>query len=738
MRQFVALLLAGSATAFLAPRSETQAPYIVPRDEDIVAEHYIVKLRDDHNLEDHFTNIGLNVTEVATEFENWDLLNAYHFVIPEGNSHVVHDVIRRDPGVVRVTHNHNVSPERSADEYAQSGPPVGVVDEEYSRSRSRTKNLKARQDGCGEVPLDYDSETRKNTQWNLAMIAAGRKITEQLQGDIYKEDHQAEWLANAGKGVDIYIFDSGIRLSHKAFGGRASHFNGKKSNDKSPYCNTAKMDDDIGHGTHVAAIAASPDYGVAPAANIINVKVDCASTMAHIISSVLDVIKAHNNKKNAKASDFKGSVINVSMKWDMSNYANPIDFEEAWAKAADAGIAIAAAAGNENKKSIGVPARWKSVLSVGAVDVNYNRWAKSNYKGNMNIWAPGAGVKSAIHTSDTATEYLAGTSMATPHVSGVMALMIGWEGGCISSNARSVYERIEQNQIMSVTADQVIVDSGATTALLQTGINHQAKPANQPYAGIPGKKRSVAPRQEVKDGDADMWESFDDPVLECEGVEKEQRWVERNQLAEIIEKEFCPEASKQEFPDGRELFIGLSRFTRRYRENRPDAVSLSIQFPAGIYYPVNRESCIDIMRGKLLDTCDGRSSSNPVPFKAGGSYLAGGIKYRMDPLSVRTKASNGFKSGCKIEVGSGRRVISGVKIWGAGWAGHDNGATLDEKVGACGMVKNEGYWKFKYEMRDDREWIVEFIVDGSGAQGCIEDAIEKAGGPKPQCEVVQI
>ncbi|KAF5501760.1 hypothetical protein CGCS363_v007410 [Colletotrichum siamense] len=241
MRQYVALLLAGSATAFLAPRSETQAPYIVPRDEDIVAEHYIVKLRDDHNLEDHFTNIGLNVTEVATEFENWDLLNAYHFVIPEGNSYIVHDLIRRDPGVVRVTHNHNVSPERSADEYAPSEPPAGVVDEEYSRSRSRTKNLKARQDGCGEVPLDYDSETRKNTQWNLAMIAAGRKITEQLQGDIYKEDHQAEWLSNAGKGVDIYIFDSGIRLSHKAFGGRASHFNGKKSNDKSPYCNTAKM-----------------------------------------------------------------------------------------------------------------------------------------------------------------------------------------------------------------------------------------------------------------------------------------------------------------------------------------------------------------------------------------------------------------------------------------------------------------------------------------------------------------
>ncbi|EQB47105.1 subtilase [Colletotrichum gloeosporioides Cg-14] len=324
------------------------------------------------------------------------------------------------------------------------------------------------------------------------------------------------------------------------------------------------------------------------------------------MEAVLDVIKARNNKKNAKVSDFKGSVINVSMKWDMSNYPNPIDFEEAWTKAVNAGIAVAAVAGNENKKSIGVPARSVTCfLSFGAVDVNCNRWAKSNYKGNMNIWAPGAGVKSAIHTSDTATEYLASTSMATPHVSRVIALMVGWEGGSISSNARSVYERIEQNQIMAVTADQVIVDSGAITAPLQTGINHQAKPANQPYAGIRCKQRSVAPRQEVKDGDADMWQSFDHPVLECEGVEKEPRWVERNQLAEIIEREFCPEASKQEFPDGRELFIGLSRFTRRYGENRPDAVPLPIQFPAGIYYTVNRESCIEIMRGNLLDTCDG-------------------------------------------------------------------------------------------------------------------------------------
>ncbi|KAJ0340779.1 hypothetical protein COL26b_012908 [Colletotrichum chrysophilum] len=81
---------------------------------------------------------------------------------------------------------------------------------------------------------------------------------------------------------------------------------------------------------------------------------------------------------------------------------------------------------------------------------------------------------------------------------------------------------------MAVTSDQVIVDSGATTALLKIGINHQAKPANQPYAGIPGKKRSVVPRQEVKNGDADIWESFDDPVLKCEGVENDQRWVERN------------------------------------------------------------------------------------------------------------------------------------------------------------------------------------------------------------------
>lgn len=54
----------------------------------------------------------------------------------------------------------------------------------------------------------------------------------------------------------------------------------------------------------------------------------------------------------------------------------------------------------------------------------------------------------------------------------------------MTSNARNVYERIEQNQMMAVTADQVIVDSGATTALLKIGINHQAKPANQPYAGI--------------------------------------------------------------------------------------------------------------------------------------------------------------------------------------------------------------------------------------------------------------
>ena len=76
------------------------------------------------------------------------------------------------------------------------------------------------------------------------MIGAGAKLTTPVyDGGDY------EYIEDAGRGVNIYILDSGVRVSHYAFGGRAINFGGLKSTDYSPYCNYEQMQDFVGHGT---------------------------------------------------------------------------------------------------------------------------------------------------------------------------------------------------------------------------------------------------------------------------------------------------------------------------------------------------------------------------------------------------------------------------------------------------------------------------------------------------------
>jgi hypothetical protein len=99
------LLFLSSAFAFLAPRSENPANYIVPGGSRLVPDEFVVKLRDGHTLEDHFENIGLNISKVAQMFSPMELINSYRCRI---DSNIMHDLIRHDPGVQHVEHNHSV------------------------------------------------------------------------------------------------------------------------------------------------------------------------------------------------------------------------------------------------------------------------------------------------------------------------------------------------------------------------------------------------------------------------------------------------------------------------------------------------------------------------------------------------------------------------------------------------------------------------------------------------------
>ncbi|MFI8202399.1 S8 family serine peptidase [Streptomyces sp. NPDC085937] len=209
----------------------------------------------------------------------------------------------------------------------------------------------------------------------------------------------------AGQGVTAYIIDTGVRVSHSDFGGRAR--NGYDAVDGD---NVAQ--DGNGHGTHVAGTVAGSAYGVAKKAAIVGVRVldnNGSGTTAGVIAGV-DWVAA-----NAVLP----AVANMSLGGGAST-----TLDTAVRNAIAAGVTFAVAAGNESTTATGSPARVAEAITVGATTSTDARASYSNYGSNLDIFAPGSSITSAWNTSDSATNTISGTSMATPHVAGAAALYL--------------------------------------------------------------------------------------------------------------------------------------------------------------------------------------------------------------------------------------------------------------------------------------------------------------------------
>ncbi|MET3429936.1 subtilisin family serine protease [Actinoplanes tereljensis] len=209
-----------------------------------------------------------------------------------------------------------------------------------------------------------------------------------------------------GSSVHAYVIDTGIRITHNEFGGRASYgFNFVN------YTTTAS--DCEGHGTHVAGTIGGRTYGVAKSVQLVAVKVlDCDGE-----GELSDVIAGINwVTANAK----KPAVANLSL-----GGSNSPSLNAALQKLINSGVTVAVAAGNENvnaaKES---PANLAAAITVGATDAKDKRASFSNFGTVLDMFAPGVNVRSAFASSDTATASASGTSMASPHVAGAAALVL--------------------------------------------------------------------------------------------------------------------------------------------------------------------------------------------------------------------------------------------------------------------------------------------------------------------------
>lgn len=219
-------------------------------------------------------------------------------------------------------------------------------------------------------------------------------------------DKGYSWPESAGAGVTAYVIDTGIRITHKDFGGRAGYGWDFVGNDKA-------AGDGNGHGTHVAGIIAGTTYGVAKKAKVVSVRVlDNAGsgTTAQVIAGI-DWVTRHAHKP---------AVANLSL----GGHANA-QLDAAVRNSIASGVTYSVAAGNDGLAAgLYSPARVKEALTVGASDRADARASFSNFGAALDLFAPGVAITSASYASDTGKATFSGTSMASPHVAGAAALYL--------------------------------------------------------------------------------------------------------------------------------------------------------------------------------------------------------------------------------------------------------------------------------------------------------------------------
>lgn len=244
--------------------------------------------------------------------------------------------------------------------------------------------------------------------------------------------------------VRVYVIDSGIRATHNLFGGRvepgATAINdGRGSSD----CN--------GHGTHVAGTVGSSTYGVAKGVRLIPVRVfGCSGGSANsTIIAGIDYVRS---------VAIRPAVANMSLGGPASSA-----IDSATNNLVNSGVTVVVAAGNENQNACNVsPARVSNAITVGATTSSDARASFSNWGSCVNIFGPGQSITSTWYTSNSATQVLSGTSMASPHVAGAAALVLAGSPSASPATVRNtLYNKATTNRISNV-------GSGSPNRLLYT------------------------------------------------------------------------------------------------------------------------------------------------------------------------------------------------------------------------------------------------------------------------------
>lgn len=284
-----------------------------------------------------------------------------------------------------------------------------------------------------EDGMTYLDATQSNATWGLD------------RSDQRDRPLNGSYIYNyTASGVRAYVIDSGINASHNDFGGRVlagatAISDGRGTGD----CN--------GHGTHVAGTIGGATWGIAKAIRLVPVRVfGCTGGSANsTIISGIDWVRT-NAVKPAVANMSLGGGASSATDTAVNNLIN-------------SGVTVVVAAGNDNANACNYsPARVSNAITVGSTTSTDARSSFSNYGSCVNIFAPGSSITSAWYTSNSATNVISGTSMASPHVAGAAALYLAQYPSASPYTVRSaLYNKASTNKLSSI-------GSGSPNRLLYT------------------------------------------------------------------------------------------------------------------------------------------------------------------------------------------------------------------------------------------------------------------------------
>lgn len=288
-------------------------------------------------------------------------------------------------------------------------------------------------------------DVQTSAPWNLSM----------LDQSTYPADGSYTYSATAGAGVKVYVIDTGVdansQLGSRLLAGR-------------DFTGSGTTDDCNGHGTHVAGTIAATTYGVAKQAKIVPLRALAPATDCTGGGSTADVIAAIDWAINDNPAGTK-AVINMSI----GGLGSDAAMNSAVTRALNDGIVVVVAAGNNGDGSQNPPislslprdacsyspANSPGALTVGAVNSSATEASFSNYGQCVDIFAPGVNITSLSFSNVNGTSTMSGTSMASPHVAGAIALYI-------ADNPGDTVDEIKQGILDAAATNVVTFASGHT------------------------------------------------------------------------------------------------------------------------------------------------------------------------------------------------------------------------------------------------------------------------------------